>query len=246
MSIARDQRHLPPRSVLVLVTAAVRLCGLWLLASSSARRSELIEPRRDRAETPAAARTSASTRGCAHPAGRRPGRTASLGGSRAQRGSVPADRRRDRRSATFVIVAALFPRAARGRSAPRLRWWACFAWLDHRLDKRRRGVHRPAARGRAVCFRTAPRPGCRSRRRSSSPSARSSRRRARSSRPCSTSCRWAGSLADSLDRLRRRLPSREIAVLMTTLIVQQRSGGDAVSALHELSETLDSRRETQP
>jgi tight adherence protein B len=52
------------------------------------------------------------------------------------------------------------------------------------------------------------------------------------------------SLADSLASLQRRLPSREIAVLMTTLIIQQRAGGDVVRALHELSGTLDARRET--
>ena len=52
------------------------------------------------------------------------------------------------------------------------------------------------------------------------------------------------SLADSLSSLQRRLPSREIAVLMTTLIIQQRAGGDVVRALHDLSSTLDARRET--
>ena len=52
------------------------------------------------------------------------------------------------------------------------------------------------------------------------------------------------SLADSLEALQRRLPSREIAVLMTTLMIQQRAGGDVVRALHELSSTLDGRRET--
>ena len=43
------------------------------------------------------------------------------------------------------------------------------------------------------------------------------------------------SLDDSLASLQRRLPSREISVLMTTLIIQQRAGGDAVRALQELS-----------
>jgi tight adherence protein B len=52
------------------------------------------------------------------------------------------------------------------------------------------------------------------------------------------------SLDDSLAHLQRRLPSREISVLMTTLIIQQRAGGDAVTALQELSQTLDMRRET--
>jgi tight adherence protein B len=52
------------------------------------------------------------------------------------------------------------------------------------------------------------------------------------------------SLDESLASLQRRLPSREISVLMSTLIIQQRTGGDAVRALHDLSDTLDTRRET--
>ena len=52
------------------------------------------------------------------------------------------------------------------------------------------------------------------------------------------------SVEESLASLQHRLPSREISVLMTTLIIQQRVGGDAVRALQELSETLDTRRET--
>ena len=52
------------------------------------------------------------------------------------------------------------------------------------------------------------------------------------------------SLDEALDSLARRLPSREIAVLMSTLIIQQRAGGDLVRALQDLSSTLDMRRET--
>jgi tight adherence protein B len=52
------------------------------------------------------------------------------------------------------------------------------------------------------------------------------------------------SLDESLASLQRRLPSREIAVLMSTLIIQQRAGGDLVRALQDLSSTLDQRRET--
>jgi tight adherence protein B len=50
-------------------------------------------------------------------------------------------------------------------------------------------------------------------------------------------------LDEALERLRDRLPSREIAVLMTTLIIQQRAGGDTVRALQELSSTLDARKD---
>ncbi len=52
------------------------------------------------------------------------------------------------------------------------------------------------------------------------------------------------SLDEALDSLARRLPSRELAVLMSTLIIQQRTGGDLVRALQDLSSTLDMRRET--
>lgn len=52
------------------------------------------------------------------------------------------------------------------------------------------------------------------------------------------------SLDEALERLKRRLPSREVAVLMSTLIIQQRAGGDTVQALQELSETLESRKDT--
>jgi tight adherence protein B len=51
------------------------------------------------------------------------------------------------------------------------------------------------------------------------------------------------SLDESLERLRDRLPSREVAVLMTTLIIQQRAGGDTVRALSELGSTLEARKD---
>ena len=43
--------------------------------------------------------------------------------------------------------------------------------------------------------------------------------------------------------MRRRLPSREIGVLMTTLVIQQRAGGDTVRALNELGHTLEARKD---
>jgi tight adherence protein B len=47
----------------------------------------------------------------------------------------------------------------------------------------------------------------------------------------------------ALERLQQRLPSREVAVLMTTIIIQQRAGGDTVRALQELSGTLEARKD---
>ncbi len=40
---------------------------------------------------------------------------------------------------------------------------------------------------------------------------------------------------DALEALRERLPSREVAVLMSTIVIQQRAGGDTVRALGELA-----------
>lgn len=55
---------------------------------------------------------------------------------------------------------------------------------------------------------------------------------------------YGRSLEDALESLAARLPSREIAVLLNCIIIQQRSGGDTVHALRELSHTLDIRRDT--
>ena len=51
------------------------------------------------------------------------------------------------------------------------------------------------------------------------------------------------SVEDALDALRDRLPSREVAVLMSTIVIQQRAGGDTVRALGELAQTLETRKE---
>ena len=51
------------------------------------------------------------------------------------------------------------------------------------------------------------------------------------------------SIEDALEALQQRLPSREVAVLMTTIIIQQRAGGDTVRALGELAATLDARKD---
>ena len=50
-------------------------------------------------------------------------------------------------------------------------------------------------------------------------------------------------LDDALESLRERLPSREVAVLMTTIVIQQRAGGDTVRALQELGATLEARKD---
>ena len=42
-----------------------------------------------------------------------------------------------------------------------------------------------------------------------------------------------------------RLPSREVAVLTATLVVSSRSGGSLVSALRDIADTLETRKETR-
>ncbi|MDP8967010.1 MAG: type II secretion system F family protein [Actinomycetota bacterium] len=48
-------------------------------------------------------------------------------------------------------------------------------------------------------------------------------------------------LSEAMLKLEQRLPSRELGVLVTTLVIQQRLGGDVVRALQDMAETLDSR-----
>ena len=48
-----------------------------------------------------------------------------------------------------------------------------------------------------------------------------------------------------MQNLGERMPSRELAVLVSTLAIQQRSGGDLVRALSDMAATLEARRETQ-
>jgi tight adherence protein B len=52
-----------------------------------------------------------------------------------------------------------------------------------------------------------------------------------------------GSLDDALTAMEKRLPSKEVATLVSSLIVSARSGGALVSALRDIAETLELRRE---
>lgn len=53
------------------------------------------------------------------------------------------------------------------------------------------------------------------------------------------------SLEEALDELGQRLPSRELNVLVTTLILANRAGGTIVSSLRNLTVTLEERKETR-
>ncbi|MFE3825035.1 type II secretion system F family protein [Streptomyces sp. NPDC059092] len=53
------------------------------------------------------------------------------------------------------------------------------------------------------------------------------------------------SLDSALGDLAARLPSRELVVLVTTLVLSNRAGGTVVSSLRNLTETLEERKETR-
>ncbi|WP_155057873.1 type II secretion system F family protein [Streptomyces blattellae] len=53
------------------------------------------------------------------------------------------------------------------------------------------------------------------------------------------------SMDDALGELAERLPSRELVVLVTTLVLSNRAGGQVVTALRNLTETLEERKETR-
>lgn len=52
-------------------------------------------------------------------------------------------------------------------------------------------------------------------------------------------------LESALEELHERLASREVAVLTATLIVSSRSGGSLVTALRDIADTLEMRKETR-
>jgi tight adherence protein B len=227
--------------LLLLAAAVVLLWGLWLLASSSARRSELavrsgIELGRRRHLHERLNVRLVRTRRGSDLAGRL--HSAGVERNAAQFLQTVAAIA----GATFLILCLLFPPVI-AVVGGLLAWWACFAWLGRRLDKRGEEfiaqlpeVARLLAGGAsaglsipAAIELTA---------REIEPPARDELQ------TVLHELSLGRPLAETLERLSRRLPSREIAVLMSTLIVQQRAGGDTVTALRELSETLDGRRET--
>ncbi|MBC9728357.1 type II secretion system F family protein [Streptomyces sp. TRM68367] len=53
------------------------------------------------------------------------------------------------------------------------------------------------------------------------------------------------SMDETLEELSERLPSRELVVLVSTLVLANRAGGQVVSALRNLTETLEERKETR-
>jgi tight adherence protein B len=241
MSIPLAMSRLSQAWVVFGVVSVIGLLGMWLLVSSAARRSELVQRggadlrRRRRLDEMLDARLARTRRG-ADLAAKLKSAGVELTAARfllvVGAAAVGA----------FLMARLLFP-VALACVAGALAAWACFAWLDHRLDKRREqfvgqlpevarllsngaaaGLSMPAAIELAVREMEAP---------------------AREElQTVIDELTYGRSLEDSLASLQRRLPSREIAVLMTTLVIQQRAGGDVVRALQDLSDTLNSRRET--
>ena len=60
-----------------------------------------------------------------------------------------------------------------------------------------------------------------------------------------TRLRFGAPLTTALDELSERVGSRETSVLISTLVVAQRSGGSLVTALRDIAEALDQRKETR-
>lgn len=56
---------------------------------------------------------------------------------------------------------------------------------------------------------------------------------------------FGADLETSLQAVGERLPSREVSVLISTLLVSARSGGSLVSALRDIAETLENRKEVR-
>lgn len=219
----------------------VALLGVWLLATNSARRTTLLQ-----------------RGGMAMRRRRRPDELLDPLLSRTERGRVLDARLRSAgislSAGQFVlitcgvaIVAYLIARALFapliGIAGGLVGAWGCFAWLDARLEKRKElfvaqlpdvarllsngasaGLSMPMAVEIAV--------------RELGDPAREELQRVLDQ--VSLGRTLDAALAD----LHERLPSREISVLLTTIIIQQRAGGDVVHALRELSETLETRRDT--
>lgn len=61
----------------------------------------------------------------------------------------------------------------------------------------------------------------------------------------STQLGFGAPIESALAELGDRLPSREVAVLVATLVVSARAGGSLVTALRDIAETLDERKETR-
>lgn len=61
----------------------------------------------------------------------------------------------------------------------------------------------------------------------------------------SNSLAFGNDLETALNEVRDRLPSREVGILMSTLLVSARAGGSLVTSLRTIADTLEERKETR-
>ena len=241
MSAAIAIGALTAAELLLVVVALIGLYGMWLLVSTSARRSLLVERggielRRRRGLAEALDGRLLRTERGADLAGKLRSAGTQLTPSRYV-GAVAGGM-----FGVFVIASLLFPPLL-AIVAALLVPWAGSTWLGRRLARRNEnfinqlpeiarllsngasaGLSMPAAIELAAKEIDAP---------------------AREElQVVLDEVHFGRSLDEALESLARRLPSREVGVLMSTLIIQQRAGGDLVRALQDLSSTLDMRRET--
>lgn len=64
-------------------------------------------------------------------------------------------------------------------------------------------------------------------------------------RSVANAVRFGTDVETALDDMGRRLPSREVSVLLSTLVVSSRSGGSLVTSLRGIADTLENRKETR-
>ena len=227
--------------LLFAVVAVVGLVGLWLLASSSARRSLMAErgglgTRRRRTPVELLDDELARTKFGADLGTRL--RSAGTGRTAAEFLLITLAAT----LAGYLIVQLLLPFALAIVAAV-LVWIACFSWLSRKLLRRKEEfvgqlpeVARLLSGGSAAGLSMTA---------SIELTVREIEAPARDELQTVLDELALGRTFDeAIDGLQRRLPSREVAVLMTTLVIQHRTGGDVVRALQELSTTLEQRRQT--
>jgi tight adherence protein B len=225
--------------LLLLLGGLLALAGVWLLEAAAVRRAALAgadaRPGRSRMRGRLDRRLRAS----------RPGQAIVV---RLETAGV------DRSPIAFVLATAALAFVAYAVSRAFLPGFlaflaavaavfGCFAWLDRRREQRRlafvgqlpelaRLLSNGAAAGLAMSQALE-----RASRELDAPAGPELRRTV-------AELRLSVPLDEALDRLGRRLPSRQLSVLVTTLVIQQRAGGNVVRALQELATTLEARQET--
>ena len=230
-----------PVAALLLLLAGLLLAlwGLWLLETAAARRASLagVDPRRD--PLPVRGALDRRLRGTG------PGQSlvVRLESAGVERSPVAFLLGTAVLALLAYVVARAFVPTVLALIAAAAAVAGCFAWLERRREQRRfafvgqlpelaRLLSNSAAAGLAMTQGLE-----RASRELDDPAGPELRRTV-------AELRLGVPLDQALDRLGRRLPSRQLSVLVTTLVIQQRAGGNVVRALQELATTLEARQET--